>query len=165
MTIYKAPVKKNAIFKHVTDFTNLTIEELFATKEFINATDALIDSAVAPINTQIASLQIQVDAKTNKIVTANRQTASYQLDVSDADKLVEMNVVSANNLTVPANVFIAGQQILIAQYGAGQTTLVAGLGMTLRSNSGKLKLTGQYSGATLVFISAIEAYVFGDLSA
>ena len=47
MTIYKAPVKKNALFKHVTDFTNLTTEELFATKEFISATDALIAPAVA----------------------------------------------------------------------------------------------------------------------
>lgn len=46
MTIYKAPTKKNAPFKHVTDFTNLTTEELFASKDFTNATDALIDAAI-----------------------------------------------------------------------------------------------------------------------
>jgi hypothetical protein len=83
----------------------------------------------------------------------------------DADKLVEMNVGSANNLTVPASTFVAGQQILIAQYGAGQTTIVAGAGMTIRSNGGKLKLSGQYSGATLVFLSASECYLFGDITA
>jgi hypothetical protein len=73
-------------------------------------------------------------------------------------------VASANNLTVPASIFQAGNQILISQYGAGQTTVVAGSGMTIRSGGAKLKLNVQYSGATLVFISATEAYIFGDLT-
>jgi hypothetical protein len=108
-------------------------------------------------------LQTALDTKTNKLITTNRQTASYTLVLSDADKLVEMNVASANNLTVPASVFSAGQQILLAQYGAGQTTIVAGSGMTIRSNGGKLKLNVQYSGATLIFLSSSEAYLFGDI--
>jgi hypothetical protein len=108
--------------------------------------------------------QTALDTKTNKLIVANRQTASYTLVLSDADKLVEMNVGSANNLTVPASVFAAGNQILLAQYGAGQTTIVAGSGMTIRSNGGKLKLNTQYSGATLVFISSSEAYLFGDIA-
>jgi len=108
--------------------------------------------------------QTALDLKTNKLIVANRQTASYTLVLSDADKLVEMNVASANNLTVPASVFAAGNQILLAQYGAGQTTIVAGSGMTIRSNGGKLKLNAQYSGATLVFISSSEAYIFGDIA-
>ena len=111
-----------------------------------------------------SAIQTQIDTKTNKLITANRQTASYTLVASDADKLVEMNVASANNLTVPASTFSAGTQILLAQYGAGQTTIVAGSGMTIRSNGGKLKLSAQYSGATLVFISATEAYLFGDIA-
>ena len=111
-----------------------------------------------------SAIQTQIDTKTNKLITANRQTASYTLVASDADKLVEMNVASANNLTVPASTFSAGTQILLAQYGAGQTTIVAGSGMTIRSNGGKLKLSAQYSGATLVFISATESYLFGDIA-
>ena len=110
-------------------------------------------------------LQTALDTKTAKLITTNRQTASYTLVLSDADKLVEMNVGSANNLTVPASVFSAGTQILLAQYGAGQTTVVAGSGMTIRSNGGKLKLNVQYSGATLVFLSGTEAYLFGDIVA
>jgi len=102
--------------------------------------------------------------KTDKKVTRNRQTASYTLVVGDKDKLVEMNVASANNLTVPASIFADGDQILLAQYGAGQTTVVAGSGMTIRSNGGKLKLSAQYSGASLVFVSASEAYLFGDIT-
>jgi hypothetical protein len=110
-------------------------------------------------------LQTALDTKTAKLITTNRQTASYTLVLSDADKLVEMNVGSANNLTVPASVFSAGQQILLAQYGAGQTTIVADSGMTIRSNGGKLKLNVQYSGATLIFLSGTEAYLFGDIVA
>jgi hypothetical protein len=102
--------------------------------------------------------------KTDKKVVRNRQTASYTLVVGDKDKLVEMNVASANNLTVPASIFADGDQILLAQYGAGQTTVVAGSGMTIRSNGGKLKLNVQYSGASLVFVSATEAYLFGDIA-
>jgi hypothetical protein len=102
--------------------------------------------------------------KTDKKVARNRQTASYTLVVGDKDKLVEMNVASANNLTVPASIFADGDQILLAQYGAGQTTVVAGSGMTIRSNGGKLKLNVQYSGASLVFVSATESYLFGDIA-
>jgi hypothetical protein len=115
-----------------------------------------------PVST---ATQTALDLKTNKLIVANRQTASYTLISSDADKIVEMNVASANNLTVPASVFAAGNQILLAQYGAGQTTVVAGSGMTIRSNGGKLKLSAQYSGASLVFVSATECYLFGDITA
>jgi hypothetical protein len=111
--------------------------------------------------------QTALDAKTNKLVVANRQTASYTLVLSDADKLVEMNVGSANNLTVPLNssvAFSTGTQILLAQYGAGQTTIVATSGVTIRSNGAKLKLNAQYSGATLVKIAENEWYLFGDIA-
>jgi hypothetical protein len=111
--------------------------------------------------------QTALDAKTNKLITTNRQTASYTLVLSDADKLVEMNVGSANNLTVPLNssvAFATGTQILLAQYGAGQTTIVATSGVTIRSNGAKLKLNAQYSGATLVKIAENEWYLFGDIA-
>jgi hypothetical protein len=117
-----------------------------------------------PVST---ATQTALDAKTNKLITTNRQTASYTLVLSDADKLVEMNVGSANNLTVPLNssvAFSTGTQILLAQYGAGQTTVVATSGVTIRSNGGKLKLNAQYSGATLVKIAENEWYLFGDIA-
>jgi hypothetical protein len=117
-----------------------------------------------PVST---ATQTALDAKTNKLVVANRQTASYTLVLSDADKLVEMNVASANNLTVPLNssvAFSTGTQILLAQYGAGQTTVVATSGVTIRSNGAKLKLNAQYSGATLVKIAENEWYLFGDIA-
>jgi hypothetical protein len=119
------------------------------------------------VNGVTSAIQTQIDTKTNKLITTNRQTASYTLVLSDADKLVEMNVGSANNLTVPLNssvAFSTGTQILLAQYGAGQTTIVATSGVTIRSNGAKLKLNAQYSGATLVKIAENEWYLFGDIA-
>jgi len=113
-----------------------------------------------------SAVQTQVDSKTAKLITSNRQTASYTLVLGDADKLVEMNVATANNLTIPLNSSVAfptGTQILLAQYGAGQTTIVPTSGVTVRSNGGKLKLNVQYSGATLIKIDTDEWYLFGDI--
>lgn len=101
----------------------------------------------------------------SKDLTLDRKTASYTLVSSDNNKLIEMNVGSANNVTIDSGVFTAGNQILVSQYGAGQVTFVAGSGVTLRSPSGKLKLTGQYSLATIIAISATEFYISGDLTA
>jgi hypothetical protein len=103
--------------------------------------------------------------KADKNLTLNRQTASYTLVAGDNGKLIEMNVGSANNVTINDSLFSAGNQIVVAQYGAGQTSFVAGAGVTIRSASGKLKLTGQYSMATIICISATEFYLAGDLTA
>lgn len=130
----------------------------------LNNVDNTAD-ADKPVST---ATQTVLDGKTTKLITANRQTASYTLVLSDADKIVEMNNASANNLTVPLNssvAFSVGTQILLAQYGAGQTTIVATSGVTIRSNGGKLKLNAQYSGVTLIKIATDEWYLFGDITA
>ena len=98
----------------------------------------------------------------------NRQTASYTLVLADAGKIVEMNVGSANNLTVPLNssqAFVIGTEIQVLQYGAGQTTIVAASGVTLRSKSGQLKIANQFTGITLVKVGTNEWYVIGNLTA
>ena len=100
-------------------------------------------------------------------ITTNRQTASYTLALADRGKLVEMNVATANNLTVPLDSAVAfpiGSKIDISQYGAGQTTVVATGGVTIRSAAGALKLAVQYSGASLVKIATNEWYLFGDIT-
>lgn len=92
-----------------------------------------------------------------------RKTDDYTLVATDNGQVVEMNKATANTLTVPSGVFTAGQQVLVTQYGAGQTT-IAGSGVTLHSDGGKLKINSQYSSATILFISPTEAYVFGNLA-
>jgi ribosomal protein L35AE/L33A len=100
------------------------------------------------------------------LITTNRQTASYTLVLADANKLVELNVATANTLTVPLNSSVAfpiGTQILVSQYGAGACTITAASGVSVRSEGSKLKTNGQYSGATLIKIGTDEWYAFGNL--
>jgi len=113
------------------------------------------------------NLQNTFNEKQDKLIAANRQTDSYTLVLADANKLVEMNKGTVNDLTVPPNsavTFSTGTQILLSQYGAGKTTVVAGAGVTIRSTGGKLSLTAQYSVATLLKIGTNEWYLFGDIS-
>lgn len=101
-------------------------------------------------------------------VSTNVQTASYTLALSDAvNTVVEMNVATANNLTIPPNSSVAipvGSIIEVGQYGAGQTTLVAGSGVTIRSEGAKLKITGQYGAATLRKRATDEWWASGSLT-
>jgi hypothetical protein len=106
-----------------------------------------------------------IDNAATKNLTLDRKTVSYTLVSGDNNKLIEMNVASANNVTINNSVFTAGNQILVSQYGAGQVTFVAGAGVTLRSPSGKTKTTGQYSMVSIICISATEFYISGDLTA
>lgn len=138
------------------------------TMTFPDASEVVFTPSGGIAATTVNDALIELDTeKLDKLITTNRQTASYGLVLADANKLVEMNVAGANNLTVPLNssqAFPTGTQILIAQYGAGQTTVVATGGVTIRSSGGKLKLTGQYSMGTLIKIGTDEWYLSGDIT-
>ena len=100
-------------------------------------------------------------------LATNAQTASYTLVLADKGKLVEMNVASANTLTVPLNATVAwpvGSSIDILQMGAGQTTIVATAGVTINSTPG-LKIRTQYASATLIKRATNTWILIGDLSA
>jgi len=96
----------------------------------------------------------------------NTQTgASYTLVFADRGKTIEMNNAGANILTIPPNASVAfaiGAFINVTQYGAGQTTLTPGSGVTIRSELG-LKTAGQYAMATLYKRDTNEWVAGGDL--
>ncbi len=97
----------------------------------------------------------------------NKEGASYVLVLADANRLVEMENGSANNLTIPPNSSVAfpvGTIIYISQLGAGQTTVVAGSGVTLRAAGGKTKLSVQYSMGRLIKRGTDEWYLSGDIT-
>ena len=153
--------------------TTIDTEDLTASRALVSdgsgkvAVSDVTSTELGYLDGVTSAVQTQVDSKTAKLITTNRQTASYTLVLADADKLVEMNVATANDLTIPLNssvAFATGTQILLAQYGAGQTTIVPASGVTVRSNGGKLKLNVQYSGATLIKIDTDEWYLFGDIA-
>ena len=120
-----------------------------------------VGSAAAAVATH------EADLTPHNAVTTNRQTASYILALTDAGKVVEMNVASGNTLTVPPNTdvaFAVGTIIELAQYGAGQTTITPGAAVTLRSPGGKLKIAAQYGAASLRKVATDEWMVEGNLT-
>ena len=103
--------------------TNLTTD-LSAKAPLASPTFTGTVTVPTPVNSTDAATKAYVDS-----VVINTQTSSYTLALADAGEVVEMNVGSANTLTVPANDSIAfpiGTSIDIVQYGAGQTTIIAG---------------------------------------
>lgn len=97
----------------------------------------------------------------------DKKATSYTLVLGDAYKLIEMEVTSANTLTIPTNTSVAfplGTQILVSQLGTGQTTITPAVGVTLRSSGGKTKTSAQYSMCTLIKRGTNEWYLSGDIT-
>lgn len=92
---------------------------------------------------------------------------SDTLVLTDINRFVRTTNGSATTITVPLNSSVAfpvGSLIYIEQYGAGQITIAATGGVTIRSSGGKLKIFGQYSGAYLRKIGTDEWMLIGDLA-
>jgi hypothetical protein len=108
---------------------------------------------------------ISTTVERNKIINLQTGT-SYTLVASDKDSVVRRSNASANTTTIPPNSSVAfpiGSEIHCFQWGAGQTTWVAGSGVTIRSRDAKLGFAGQYAGATALKVDTNEWVVIGDL--
>jgi hypothetical protein len=117
-----------------------------------------------PVST---ATQTALDAKVNSLVTIDAETASYTLVLTNRDQMVEMNVGSANTLTVPTNSSVAfpvGTRIHVVQTGSGQTTITPAGGVTVNGTPG-LKTRAQWSAVTLVKRATDTWVAFGDLTA
>lgn len=124
-----------------------------------NGTVTWPDGSTQNTSSSLASLSI------------NAQTGTtYQFVASDAGKLVTLTnanpitVTVASNATVP---FLVGAQVNLAQYGAGQVTVVGASSpnpVTINATPG-LKTRAQYSSATLIQIATDEWLLVGDISA
>jgi len=87
-------------------------------------------------------------------------TASYELVLTDAGKVVEMTSGSANAVNIPANAAVAfpvNTRIDIIQYGAGLTTVT----ITTDTLTGAVISTGQYKAMSLWKRAATEWVVIG----
>jgi hypothetical protein len=82
---------------------------------------------------QVANVEQDLTNK-NIISSINAQTGTtYTLVASDAGKVVTLTNASAITLTIPDDVFAAGEKVLIIQGGAGSVTITAGAGVTLNA--------------------------------
>jgi hypothetical protein len=110
---------------------------------------------------------IPISTKADKLNTFDAETANYTLILSNADQIVEMNVGSANTLTVPPNSAVAfpiGTELTVLQTNTGQTTLTPGVGVTINGTPG-LKLRAQWASAVLIKRAENTWVAIGDLSA
>ena len=114
-------------------------------------------------------LAAELDAMATAMIALNAQTGtSYTTVLADDGKLITCDNGSAITLTIPPNSSVAygiGTQINIMQLGAGQVTITAGAGVTLRSAGTKVKTNGQYSVATCVKIATDTWVLVGNLAA
>ena len=118
-----------------------------------------------------ADINASAAIEQNKIADSiiDTKTANYTLVLTDKNKFIEMNVGSANTVSIPTDAsvnFPIGSQINITQYGTGKTQVVAVTPGTtsVRSTPGAF-LRAQYSSATIIKRAANEWYLIGDLSA
>jgi hypothetical protein len=105
----------------------------------------------------------------------NEYTASRVATLDDIGRLALMNSGSANTFTIPSDAVLAssggqqqafspGQLFAVCQYGAGQTTLVAGTGVTLNSFDSLLATEGQFAVVMAMNVRPNEWLVFGRLA-
>ena len=105
-------------------------------------------------------------------LTLNAQTASYTAVLTDnRNKLVTMNVATANDFLIPTNASVAfpiGSVINVIQIGAGKTTIEAVTpGTTTISSTGATatapELRAQFSAASCIKVAPDTWYVVGDI--
>lgn len=112
---------------------------------------------------------------TNKTLTSpkvnlsfNAQTGTtYTLVAGDSGKLVTCSNASAITVTVPPSIYAAGEQINLAQIGAGQVTFAQGAGVTIRSSgatSTAPKIAKQYGAVTVICTASNEFLIIGGIS-
>lgn len=147
--------------------SNTDLDYTWITNDVGDITSVVAGTALTGGGTS-GAVTLNFDYAVGNQAIESAQTASYTLVLADAGKMVTMTNASANNLTVPPNSSVAfpvNSRIDLIQYGAGQTTVVAGAGVTIYSAGAKLKLSGQYSGASL-WKKATDTWVLvGDISA
>ena len=90
--------------------------------------------------------------------------ASYTLTINDNGRVIVFTSGSAVTLTVPSGLG-SGFSCSVVQYGAGQVTVAAGTGATLRLRTSANKTGGQYAIASLISVVANEYILAGDTTA
>ena len=102
------------------------------------------------------------------LLNFNAQTGTtYTLVASDLNKLVTTSNASAITVTVPPNVFSAGQQINVQSIGVGLTSFAQGAGVTITSTGATASapiLRARYSAATVICTGSNTFTIIGDLS-
>ena len=137
------------------------------TLELIIGTDVQAYDATILVDADISSTVAKAAVET-AYTGQTVYSASDTLVLTDAGEAVYGSNASAMTITVPPQssvAWAANTRVDVFQEGAGQITITAGAGVTLRSSaSGGLKTTDQYSAVSLVRHASDEWYVIGGVA-
>jgi hypothetical protein len=130
-----------------------------------NGTQCIVES----INQNLPPV-FTIEKILNMVVkTISEETSNYTLNTGDDERIIQMNVSTANQVTIPNDddleiPFYEGAKIDIVQTGAGQTSIVAGSGVVIYSRNDWKKINARYGKVTLIKKTTDEWFLFGDLS-
>ena len=95
--------------------------------------------------------------------TINAQTAAYTLVAGDAGKLVTMSKTAAMDLTIPKDVFSAGQRVDVLVINTGMVTVKGATDVTV-TGTPSLVSRAQWSALTVICTAANTFVAVGDLA-
>jgi hypothetical protein len=96
----------------------------------------------------------------------NSNTGSYTLALTDQGKILPFSTTSTGTITVPLNASVAfptGSFVNFIQTGTGPILMTGASGVTIQSESSKLRLKGQYAVAGVVKTDTDTWVAFGNL--
>jgi len=96
----------------------------------------------------------------------NSNTGSYTITLSDQGKILPFNTTSTGTVTIPLNASVAfptGSFVNFVQAGTGPILITGASGVSVQSESSKLKLKGQYAVAGCVKTDVDTWVAFGNL--
>ena len=96
----------------------------------------------------------------------NSNTGNYTLVLSDAGKVLPFSTTSTGTVTVPLNSSVAfptGSVVNFIQTGTGPILMTGSSGVSIQSESSKLKLKGQYAVAGVLKTDTDTWVAFGNL--
>lgn len=175
-TAGQVPVADSATAAHWGAASSSGVASVAAGSSHLTASTAsgavTVDLASADkIAISLANTAVQPSSTLFTTIGSSQQSGSYTLVLTDAGTVVEGTGASAANLTIPPNSSVSfplNTYIEVHQYGAGQLTIVAGSGVTLRYHSptsaAAAKTAAQYATVGLRQRATNEWVVAGDLA-
>ncbi len=124
---------------------------LHASRHALGGADVLSANDIGAVS--LVSGKVKAEQASAAVVA---YSASHAMELSDAGKLILMNLAADGTLSVPANASVAfpvGTEIEVCQYGAGAVTFTAAGGVTLFSLDNAAVTTGRFACAVLKQIS------------
>jgi hypothetical protein len=154
----------------IGDAVVTTVLNYVGTTGDLNLSGVISVTVPAPTAAGHAATKGYVDTAVAALVQGvNAQTGTaYTLVAADAGKLITLSNAGAVTLTVPqdsAATIAVGTYVDLLQLGAGQVTVAAGTGATLRVSGLTAKARAQYSRLGVQKVAANTWSLFGDLAA